>query len=99
MSEELPAGAPEAERPDPQAVRAELEKILASPQFVASPQLCRFLGFVVDREIAGQGDLLKEYLLGIEVFRKDESFDPRLDTVVRTEARRLRRKLAEYYEV
>jgi TolB-like protein/tetratricopeptide (TPR) repeat protein len=99
MSQEMPASAPEAERPAPQTVRAALDKVLASPQFVNSPQLCRFLSFVADREIAGQGDLLKEYLLGIEVFRKDESFDPRLDTVVRTEARRLRRKLAEYYEV
>jgi TolB-like protein/Tfp pilus assembly protein PilF len=81
----------------PSAIRAQLEIILASQAFVHAPQLCRFLRFVVDQEMGGQGGELKEYLLGIAVFRKDESFDPRLDAVVRTEARRLRQKLAEYY--
>jgi TolB-like protein/Tfp pilus assembly protein PilF len=80
------------------AIRTELEKILSSRIFVQSPQLCRFLRFVVDQELAGQGAQLKEYLLGVEVFRKEESFDPRLDTVVRTVARRLRNKLTEYYQ-
>ena len=54
--------------------------------------------FVVEQEIAGQGEQLKEYILGIQALRKDESFDPRIDTAVRTEARRLRQKLAEYYQ-
>jgi TolB-like protein/Flp pilus assembly protein TadD len=88
---------PEAEAVSPSAVRAQLEMILASQAFVHSPQLCRLLRFVVDREMGGQGGELKEYLVGVEVFHRDESFDPRLDTVVRTEARRLRHKLAEYY--
>jgi TolB-like protein len=35
--------------------------------------------------------------VGLEAFGKEASFDPRIDTVVRTEARRLRHKLAEYY--
>ena len=87
-------GNPE-QQPSPDAIRTELEKILSSRAFVQSPQLCQFLRFVVDQELAGQGAQLKEYLLGVEVFRKEESFDPRLDTVVRTVARRLRNKLAE----
>jgi TolB-like protein/tetratricopeptide (TPR) repeat protein len=52
----------------------------------------------VEQEIAGHGEELKEYVLAIDVFRKDGSFDPRVDTVVRTEARRLRQKLTEYYQ-
>ena len=76
----------------------QLDRILTSKTLVHSPQLCRFLQFVVEQELAGQGDQLKEYVLALRVFRKDESFDPRLDTVVRTEARRLRQKLAEYYQ-
>lgn len=48
--------------------------------------------------MAGKGGQLKEYVLGVQVLRKDESFDPRIDTAVRTEARRLRQKLAEYYQ-
>jgi hypothetical protein len=89
---------PEVAGPSPNAVRSQLEKILSSDVFVHSPQLCRFLRFIVEQEIAGKGNELKEYTLGLQVFRKDESFDPRIDIVVRTEARRLRHKLGEYYQ-
>ena len=75
-------------------VTPQLEKVLSSEAFVHSPQLCRFLRFIVEQEIAGQSDQLKEYVLGLQVLRKDESFDPRIDTAVRSEARRLRQKLA-----
>jgi TolB-like protein/Tfp pilus assembly protein PilF len=80
------------------ALNNQLEKILACPVFATSPQLCRFLQFVVAKEMEGRGDQLKEYAVAVEVFRRNASFDPRLDTVVRTEARRLRLKLAEYYQ-
>jgi len=83
--------------PSPLAVNNELDRILSSKTFVNSPQLCRFLKFIVEYEIAGRGGELKEYVLGLQVLRKDDSFDPRLDTGVRSEARRLRQKLAEYY--
>ncbi len=75
-----------------------LDKVLASEAFVNSPQLCRFLRFLVDRSVTGDAGQLKEYVLGLQVFRRDESFDPRVDNIVRTEARRLRQKLAEYYQ-
>ena len=94
-SSELPSDSPP---PATVAVEAQLQKILSGDTFSHSPQLCRFLQFVVDQELAGKGDQIKEYVLGVEVFRKDESFDPRVDTAVRTEARRLRQKLAEYYQ-
>ena len=59
--------------------------------------MCRFLRFVVDRELAGRGRELKEYTLGTEVFDRDPAYDPRIDPIVRVEARRLRSKLREYY--
>jgi TolB-like protein/Tfp pilus assembly protein PilF len=89
---------PQASGPSPDAIRRQLEKTLSSKTLVSSPQLCRFLRFLVEQELAGHGEELKEYVLAIEVFRKDDSFDPRVDTVVRTEARRLRQKLLEYYQ-
>lgn len=46
----------------------------------------------------GRGDELKEYLLGVSVFDREESYDPRIDPIVRVEAGRLRSKLREYYE-
>jgi hypothetical protein len=89
---------PSGTGPSLDSIKFQLEKILSSEAFVHSPQLCRFLRFIVEQEIAGQADQLKEYVIGLQVLRKDESFDPRIDTGVRTEARRLRQKLAEYYQ-
>jgi serine/threonine-protein kinase len=78
-------------------VEAQLERILGSPQFIKSERMSRFLRFVVERALHGSEGDLKEYSVGIEVFDKDPSFDPRIDNNVRSEARRLRAKLAEYY--
>jgi TolB-like protein len=56
-----------------------------------------FLRYVVDRALAGEGDQVKEYVVGVAVFGRTEAYDPRLDSIVRVEARRLRSKLDEYY--
>jgi TolB-like protein/Flp pilus assembly protein TadD len=81
----------------PGAVQAELERILASKIFARSERLSRFLRFVVEQVLQGNGDQLKEYVLGLEVFDRRPTYDPRLDPIVRVEARRLRAKLLEYY--
>jgi TolB-like protein len=83
--------------PSPDDVRSELERILASDAFAASGRLTRLLRYVVERTLAGEGDQLKEYVLGVEVFDRGDQYDPRLDSIVRVEARRLRAKLDEYY--
>jgi serine/threonine-protein kinase len=83
--------------PPVESVRAELEKVLANLPFVRSPRLSRFLRFVVEETLNGRGHDLKEYLLGISVFDRGESFDPRTENIVRVEARRLRTSLTEYY--
>jgi serine/threonine-protein kinase len=58
----------------------------------------RFLSLAVEYTLAARAHELKEYLVGVEVFDRDVSFDPRLDPIVRVEARRLRTKLVAYYE-
>jgi len=78
-------------------IRAELERILRSRAFVHSHRIRRFLQFVVEECLLGQHHRLKEYLIGLEVFNRQEAFDPRVDSIVRVEARRLRTKLEEYY--
>lgn len=80
------------------AIREELSKIVASSGFASAERLTRFLKFAVEETIDGRGANIKEYLLGLEVFDRTESFDPRTDPVVRVEAHRLRAKLREYYE-
>jgi TolB-like protein len=81
-----------------EAIRDELSRILESPLFVQSDRLGRFLQFTINETIAGKGEMLKEYLIGTEVYDRPTSYRPNEDSIVRGEARRLRNKLKEYYE-
>ena len=81
----------------PEDVRRQLQRLTSSPVFTSSERLRRFLEFVVERALAGEGERLKEFVIGVEVFDRDADYDPRLDSIVRVEAARLRSKLAEYY--
>lgn len=80
------------------AVRRELQKIIASKSFRQGDRLQRFLSFIVEETLAGRGDQLKEYPVGVDVFGKESSFDPRMDPIVRVQARRLRMRLYTYYQ-
>jgi TolB-like protein len=82
----------------PSTVSSELDKILSSSTFIRSKRLGRFLRFTVEQCLEGRQGALKEYLVGVEVFNKLETFDPRIDSIVRVEARRLRSKLEKYYQ-
>ncbi len=86
-----------SESVQPDLVIAELERIASNPPLASSPSLCRFLRFVVEETVAGRGNLLKEYSLGVAVFERGDDFDPRLDPIVRVQARNLRVRLAQYY--
>jgi TolB-like protein/Tfp pilus assembly protein PilF len=103
MSPSDAAGAPgagHADQPgDPTAseIRAAMEQVLASRLFARSPRMARFLSFAVEHALAGTGGALKEYLVGVEVFDRKQDYDPRIDPIVRVEARRLRAKLKGYY--
>ena len=77
--------------------RQQLDRILASATFRQVDRLKRFLSFIVLEALAGRGDQLKEYVIGVQVFDKDSSFDPRADPIVRVQARRLRARLVRYY--
>lgn len=84
--------------PSPGEVRDQLERMLASQPFAASPRLRTFLRYVIDRALAGEAGQLKEYTIGADVFERGADYDPRIDSIVRVEAGRLRAKLDEYYE-
>lgn len=79
------------------AVQHQLSRILASKTFSQVERLKRFVGFVVGETVAGRGGELKEYVIGVQVFGKEPTFDPRTDPIVRVQARRLRTRLARYY--
>jgi serine/threonine-protein kinase len=86
-----------SEPPGHEEVRAQVDRILASRIFSRSDRLTRFLRFSVEQTLAGHGGQLKEQLIGVEVFDRKPDYDPRIDPIVRVEARRLRTKLKAYY--
>ena len=82
----------------PRAVVEEhLERVLASPGFARNERMSRFLRFIAQEELNGRGSELKESLIGVEVFGRKPGFDSKQDSTVRSEAARLRARLAEYY--
>jgi tetratricopeptide (TPR) repeat protein len=85
------------DQPNAAAVRAQVERMTASTVFRNSPQLATFLWFIVEAQLRGKGERLKGYTIGVEVLRRDTSFDPQIDPIVRVEATRLRRALERYY--
>ena len=78
-------------------VAAHLEDVLRSRPFASSPRLCEFLRYVVETELQGEGHTIKEFVIAAEVYRRDATYDPQVDSTVRVEASRLRAKLREYY--
>ena len=80
------------------AVRQQLQRILDSPAFGRSRRLSQFLQFTVEVTIQGRSGEIKEHRIGADVFERGPDFDPQGDTIVRTQAHRLRAALSAYYE-
>jgi len=78
-------------------VREHVRHVLSSASFEGSERASMLLGFLVEQTLRGDGGRLKEYTLGTEVLGKSDSFDPRIDPIVRTEMSRLRTRLERYY--
>jgi tetratricopeptide (TPR) repeat protein len=93
-----PTGALKEALPDASAVASELERIAASKSFRKAERCLRLLRYLTSSVLDGRGDELKEYSVGLAVFDRPDSYDPGTDPIVRLEARRLRLKLAEYYQ-
>ena len=70
-----------------------LNRILASPPFVKSDRLAKFLRFAVEMTLEGRTEELKESTIGVEVYGREPDYSPKIDAIVRVEARRLRRPL------
>ncbi|MGO9775502.1 MAG: malectin domain-containing carbohydrate-binding protein [Terracidiphilus sp.] len=79
------------------AQRAELDAVLHSEHFTRAPTLAHLLSYLCEKLFAGEAHQIKEYSVGVEVFRRSSSFDQNADSIVRVEANRLRKRLAAYY--
>jgi hypothetical protein len=84
---------------DRDAVREQLERVLASHYFRNSKRFPDFLRYTVEHALNGNTDDVKERTLGIEVFGRQPDYDTSLDPVVRVTAAEVRKRLAQYYQL
>ena len=81
---------------DQTKLRAQVERLAASAEFARSDRMVQFLRYVVEKTLEGDTVALRERPIGIAVFERSPDWDPKLDNIVRSEARRLRSKLEAY---
>lgn len=79
------------------AAQNQLHRVLGSAGFSRNERLSRFLQFVVEQHLAGRDGEIKESVIAVEVFGRGTDYDSKQDSIVRTEAARLRARLSEYY--
>lgn len=78
-------------------IRGALERVLANELFGQTHRLRNFLTYIVEETLAGRGDLIRGKTIAIDVYRRDPSISDYSENFVRVDARRLRRRLVEYY--
>jgi hypothetical protein len=92
-----PGASHQKDRVPEEAVRQELNRVLASHEFHSSKRSQDFIRYVVEHTLDGGGDLLKERTIGIDVFGRSTSYEPSDDATVRVKAGEVRKRLGLYY--
>jgi hypothetical protein len=87
----------DAETPGVEQCEEQVRRILRSGTFRNASTLQQLLTFLAAKSIAGAGEALKEYTIGVEALGRKDDFDPKIDPIVRVQSHRLRTKLKEYY--
>lgn len=82
---------------DKDTVLAALDRLTAWSEMARSPQLTRFLDYIVRKTLDGDTQSIKAYSIAVDVFGRPTDFDPQSDPIVRVQARRLRALLDQYY--
>src|SRR6202142_367116 len=80
-----------------EANQLQIQRIIQSKAFRTSELHRNLLQYLSEKSLSGTAEGLKEYTVGLDVFAKPASYDPRQESVVRMHVARLRQKLAEYY--
>lgn len=93
-----PMGGSDSSAPTHAEIGAAVASIKSSRQFAGSPRLQSLLDYIVGETLKGEGDRLKEYAIAVDVFDRSSTFDPRVDSIVRVQASRLRGQLAAFYK-
>jgi len=84
--------------PEKNAIRAQLERLLANVHFKQSKRFPSFLRFVIEHTLAGDAESIKERTLGVEIFGRDPDYDTASDPIVRVTAAEIRKRVAQYYQ-
>ncbi len=78
-------------------MRDQLSRILQSRHFAKAKKKSRFLEFICEQTLLGNGDKLNEYLIGVDIYERPPEFNPQEDAIVRVQAHEIRKSLKEYY--
>ena len=82
-----------AENMSQELQRAELEAVLRSELFSRAPTLAHLLSYLCEKTFAGESGQIKEYSIAVDVFGRRDSFDQDVDSIVRVQANRLRKRM------
>jgi hypothetical protein len=83
--------------PNPALLQEALDEICHSSPFRASKQSQQLLRYIVDQTLAGHTEMLKERLIGMNVFGRRPDYDTNEDPIVRARAAEVRKRLAQFY--
>ena len=81
-----------------QLVKNQLKRILQSKQFKSAKKLQSFLKYIVDKTVAGEEQVIKQYTIGIEALSLADNFDPESNPAIRIMGGRIRQRLEEFYD-
>lgn len=79
---------------DDQNIRDYINQVRASNALGRSKRRLALLEYILRSEASGEGEKLKAYSIGVDVFAKSGDFDPTTDSSVRVEIGRLRTAIA-----
>jgi hypothetical protein len=79
------------------ALLQHLKEIVEGPAFKGSHRSAQFLKYIVEQSVAGKFDLLKERMIGVELFGRSPSYDTGEDAIVRVTASDVRKRLLQHY--
>jgi len=82
---------------DADKVRAALADLLQSRPFRKSQQCCSLLRYIVEHSLSGEESLLRERVIGAEIFGRPADYETSADPIVRLRAAEVRKRLAQYY--
>jgi hypothetical protein len=79
------------------AMESLVRRVASAPQLQGSPKLREFLLYVVDCALRGVPEEATEQHIGVHVFHRPAGYNSGDDSIVRSQARLLRAKLAAYF--